>query len=199
MSKLLKVLLGILTVIIIVGIVISLYLPGIYHNFVAKDASVKTAWSQVAKQYQRRVDLVQNLVDTVKGYPIHETEDLEAVIKARAEATQTQVNINDSDSFTKFKVSQGTFSDTLSRIMMVVAQYPDLRANKNLLEFQVKIEDTENRISVARKTYNETAKDYNTFIRQFPNNLFAGMFGFKEAGVFGNQEGSDIAPVVDVN
>ena len=173
------------------------YFTSAYNTFVAKDEGVKTAWSQVENQYQRRSDLIPNLVNTVKGYSEHEAETLEAVINARAKATQTQVNVNDANAFAKFQASQDSLSAALGKLMVVVEKYPDLKADQSFLELQAQLEGTENRISVERRTYNETAKDYNIEIRQFPRNFIANMFNFDIANLFEAAEGSDIAPVID--
>lgn len=194
MTKSSKISLGIIVVFIAW---VFLYFTSTYNNFVAKDEGVKTAWSQVENQYQRRMDLIPNLVNTVRGYSEHEAETLEAVINARAKATQTQVNVNDSNAFAQFQASQDSLSSALGKLMVVVEKYPDLKADKSFLELQAQLEGTENRISVERKTYNETAKDYNIEIRQFPKNFIANMFNFEKASLFESTEGSNVAPVVD--
>ena len=173
------------------------YTSTTYNGLVVKDEAVKTSWSQVENQYQRRADLIPNLVSTVRGYSIHEAETLEAVIEARAKATQTQVNVQDASSFSQFQVSQDSLSSALSRLMVVVEQYPELKADKSFLELQAQLEGTENRISVERKTYNETSKDYNIMTRQFPKNFVASLFGFERASLFETSNGSDQVPVVD--
>jgi len=197
MSKGLKIAIGIIVVLAVVAIGIFMFVSGIYNGLVIKDESVKTAWSQVENQYQRRADLIPNLVSTVKGYSIHESETLTAVVEARAKATQTQINLKDENSFAQFQASQDNLSSALSKLMVVVEQYPDLKANQNFLELQAQLEGTENRISVERKNYNDTVKDYNIAIRTFPENVVAGMFGFNPANLFANKEGADVAPVVD--
>jgi len=186
-----------LGIIILLVVWVGFYVMGIYNTLVTKDEGVKTAWSQVENQYQRRTDLIPNLVNTVKGYSEHEAETLEAVIQARADATKTQVNVNDAESFAKFQASQDSLSSALSRLMVVVEQYPDLKADKSFLELQAQLEGMENRISVERKSYNETVRGYNIMTRQFPKNFIANMFGFDLANLFEATEGSDIAPVVD--
>lgn len=192
MSKMLKILLGL-------GVLVFLfasYFIGKYNTMVTKDETVQTAWSQVENVYQRRADLIPNLVNTVKGFASHEKETLDAVVSARASATQTKVDIKDADSFAQFQASQGELSSALSRLMVVVEAYPDLKANQNFLELQSQLEGTENRISTERKKYNDTVKPYNIYIRSFPNNLMAGMFGFEKAELFEAKEGADIAPEV---
>lgn len=197
MSTTMKTLGAILALLVILAVGVFFYITGVYNNLVIKDEGVKTAWSQVENQYQRRTDLIPNLVSTVKGYSIHEAETLEAVVEARAKATQTQVNVNDANSFSQFQVSQDSLSSALSRLMVVVEQYPDLKADQSFLELQAQLEGTENRISVERKNYNETVMEYNIAIRQFPKNMIAGMFGFEKANLFETQEGSDEVPIVD--
>lgn len=193
MSKTLKTLLGVGVVVFLLGS----YFVGKYNTMVSMDETVQTAWSQVENQYQRRLDLIPNLVNTVKGYASHEQETLEGVIKARAEATKTNIDIKDANSFAEFQKTQDGLSSALSRLMVVVEQYPDLKANQNFLELQAQLEGTENRISVERKNYNDTVKIYNIYVRSFPNNFIAGMFGFEKANLFESKEGADIAPVVD--
>ena len=193
MSKFLKSGFGLL---VVLGLIV-LWGVGVYNTLVTKDEGVKTAWSQVENQYQRRTDLIPNLVNTVKGYSEHEASTLEAVINARAKATQTQVNINDASSFSQFQASQDSLSSALGKLMVVVEKYPDLKADKSFLELQAQLEGTENRISVERKKYNETAKDYNITTRKVPKNFIAKLFGFKQASLFKSSEGSDKAPVVD--
>ena len=140
---------------------------------VTQDEGVKTAWSQVENQYQRRMDLIPNLVNTVKGYAAHEKETLEGVVNARAEATKTTIDPSNltEESLKKFQSAQGELGNALSRLMLVLERYPDLKANQNFMELQAQLEGTENRISVERKRFNEVAQSYNTYIRQFPNNI----------------------------
>ena len=166
---------------------------------VTQDESVKTAWSQVENQYQRRLDLIPNLVNTVKGYASHERETLEGVINARANATKTTIdpsNLNE-ETMKQFQAAQGELSNALSRLMVVVERYPDLKANQNFLELQAQLEGTENRISVERKRFNETAQSYNTNIRSFPTNILAGMFGFQPKAYFAAESGAEKAPTVE--
>lgn len=166
---------------------------------VAQDENVKTAWSQVENQYQRRMDLIPNLVNTVKGYAAHEKETLEGVVSARAQATQTTIdpsNLNE-ESMKKFQAAQGELSSALSRLMVVLERYPDLKANQNFSELQAQLEGTENRISVERKRFNEVAQTYNTYIRSFPSNILAGMFGFQSKAYFTAETGAEKAPKVE--
>lgn len=170
-----------------------------YNTMVTQDEGVKTAWSQVENQYQRRMDLIPNLVNTVKGYAAHEKETLEGVVSARAEATKTTIdpsNLNE-ESMKKFQAAQGELSSALSRLMVVLERYPDLKANQNFSELQAQLEGTENRISVERKRFNETAQTYNTYIRSFPTNILAGMFGFQPKAYFSAESGAEKAPKVE--
>ena len=197
MSKSWKIIVIVLGVVVLLGILILTYVMDAYNDLVKRDEGVQTAWSQVENQYQRRMDLIPNLVNTVKGYSEFEAATLEAVISARARATQTQVNIEDVNSFAQFQDSQNALSSALSRLMVVVEQYPELKANQNFLELQAQLEGTENRISVERKNYNETVREYNIRIRQFPKNMIAGMFGFEKANLFESAEEAVIPPVVE--
>ncbi|GAB6395660.1 MAG: LemA family protein [Bacteroidales bacterium] len=183
---------------LIVIIVLIACFKGIYNNMVARDEGVKTAWSQVENQYQRRLDLIPNLVNTVKGYASHERETLEAVINARAKATQI-INPEDlnEESLKRFQSTQGELGSALSRLMVVMERYPDLKANENFKELQAQLEGTENRISVERKRFNEASQAYNTYIRRFPNNIFAGMFGFFPKAYFAAEAGAETAPTVE--
>lgn len=175
------------------------WVKGAYNTMVTQDEGVKTAWSQVENQYQRRMDLIPNLVNTVKGYAAHEKETLEGVVSARAEATKTTIdpsNLNE-ESMKKFQAAQGELSSALSRLMVVLERYPDLKANQNFSELQAQLEGTENRISVERKRFNETAQTYNTYIRSFPTNILAGMFGFQPKAYFSAESGAEKAPKVE--
>lgn len=175
------------------------WVKGTYNTMVTQDEGVKTAWSQVENQYQRRMDLIPNLVNTVKGYATHEKETLEGVVSARAKATKTTIdpsNLNE-ESMKKFQAAQGELSSALSRLMLVIERYPDLKANQNFSELQAQLEGTENRISVERKRFNETAQSYNTYIRSFPTNVLAGMFGFQPKAYFSAESGAEKAPKVE--
>ena len=175
------------------------WVKGTYNTMVTQDEGVKTAWSQVENQYQRRMDLIPNLVNTVKGYATHEKETLEGVVSARAEATKTTIdpsNLNE-ESMKRFQAAQGELSSALSRLMLVIERYPDLKANQNFSELQAQLEGTENRISVERKRFNETAQSYNTYIRSFPTNVLAGMFGFQPKAYFSAESGAEKAPKVE--
>lgn len=186
-------------IIIAVVAVLFFWVKGVYNNMVTQDEGVKTAWSQVENQYQRRMDLIPNLVNTVKGYASHEKETLQGVVSARAEATKTTIdpsNLNE-ESLKKFQAAQGELSSALSRLMLVMERYPDLKANQNFMELQAQLEGTENRISVERKRFNDVAKTYNTYIRQFPNNILSGMFGFDAKAYFSAESGAEKAPKVE--
>lgn len=170
-----------------------------YNSMVEKQEAVSEKWSQVQNVYQRRADLIPNLVATVKGYAKHESQTLENVIAARARATQVTL---DPDKLTpeniqKFQQAQDGLSTALGKLMMITENYPDLKANQNFLELQAQLEGTENRIAVERRNFNEAVKDYNTYIRKFPNNLTAGMFGFEKKAYFEAQAGADKAPKIE--
>lgn len=188
-----------LWIIIAVVLVLFFWVRGVYNSLVTQDESVKTAWSQVENQYQRRLDLIPNLVNTVKGYASHERATLEGVINARANATKTTIdptNLNE-ETMKQFQAAQGELSSALSRLMVVVERYPDLKANQNFMELQAQLEGTENRISVERKRFNEVAQNYNTNIRSFPTNILAGMFGFHPKAYFAAESGAEKAPTVE--
>ena len=179
--------------------VTGFWMKGVYNTMVTQDEQVKTAWGQVENQYQRRADLIPNLVNTVKGYAAHERDTLEAVIQARARATQTTVNADNLDqaSLQQFQAAQGQLSSALSRLMVVIERYPDLKANESFNTLQAQLEGTENRIAVERMRFNQTAQGYNTYIRSFPATILAGMFGFQTRPYFAADPGSEKAPTVD--
>lgn len=186
-------------IIIAIVAVLFFWVKGAYNEMVTLDEGVNTAWSQVENQYQRRMDLIPNLVNTVKGYAAHEKETLEGVVNARAEATKTTIdpsNLNE-ETLKRFQAAQGELSSALSRLMVVVERYPELKANQNFSELQAQLEGTENRISVERKRFNEIAQGYNTYIRKFPNNILSGMFGFQAKAYFSAESGAEKAPVVE--
>ncbi|MBF1067766.1 MAG: LemA family protein [Porphyromonadaceae bacterium] len=184
-----------------VGILVILALWAVmkYNALVPMDQQVKSSWSQVENQYQRRSDLIPNLVNVVKGYASHEKETLEGVITARSKATSTTIDANNLDeaALQRFQQSQDALSSALSRLMVVVEKYPDLKANEQFQNLAVQLEGTENRIATARRDFNETAKTYNTARQTFPTVLIAGLLGFKERPYFTAQAGSEIAPTVD--
>jgi LemA protein len=169
---------------------------GNYNKLVKREEAVKSVWAQVENQYQRRADLIPNLVEAVKGYAAHEQETLTEVIEARAKATQLNVdagNLN-AENLQQFNQVQAELSQSLSRLMVVIEKYPDLKANENFIMLQGQLEGTENRIAVERKRFNESANSYNTYRRIFPKNLVAAVFGFKEIKYFEAEKGADVAP-----
>ncbi|MDF9830816.1 LemA family protein [Parabacteroides sp. PF5-6] len=184
---------------IILVVVVFVWVKGVYNAMVTQDEQVKTAWSQVENQYQRRLDLIPNLVNTVKGYATHEQSTLQGVIEARSKASQTNINPENltPEALQQFQSTQSELSSALSRLMVVVERYPDLKANQNFLELQAQLEGTENRIAVERQRFNETAQGYNTYIRRFPNNIFSGMFGFFPKAYFTAESGAERAPKVE--
>lgn len=188
------ILIGIVALIILI---IGWLMSG-YNDMVELDENVNREWSQVENQYQRRLDLIPNLVNVVKGYASHEKETLEGVIEARAKATQTTIDPSNmtEEQLANFQKSQDGLSGALNRLMVVVEKYPDLKANENFLQLQAQLEGTENRITVARKSYNDAATIYNKLVRRFPNNMLAGIFGFSVRPQFKAQEGAESAPTV---
>jgi len=190
---------------IIWGVVFFLlFLTGVsgctsYNKMVSLDEDSITAWSQVENVYQRRADLIPNLVNTVKGYAAHEKETLTAVIEARAKATSTTIDPSNMtmEQIQQFQANQDNLTSALSKLMVVIERYPDLKANQNFLSLQAELAGTENRIAVERKNFNEVTNKYNKKIRRFPSNLWAGLFGFERRNTFEAKEGSDVAPVVE--
>lgn len=189
----------------IVGIVVGLLALivgwtgcGKYNTIVTKQEATKKAWAQVENVYQRRMDLIPNLVNTVKGAADFEKTTLTQVVEARAKATQMTVDASklSPDQIKAFQSSQGELSQALGRLMVVAEQYPQLRATEAFRDLQVQLEGTENRITVERKKFNDIVGDYNTYIKRFPNNIFAGMMGAEEKGYFEMAEGADVAPEV---
>lgn len=188
------ILIGIVALIILIGG----WLMSGYNDMVKLDENVNREWSQVENQYQRRLDLIPNLVNVVKGYASHEKETLEGVIEARAKATQTTIDPSNmtEEQLANFQKAQDGLSGALNRLMVVVEKYPELKANENFLQLQAQLEGTENRITVARKSYNDAATIYNKLVRRFPNNMLAGIFGFSVRPQFKAQEGAESAPAV---
>jgi LemA protein len=172
---------------------------GIYNKLVSKEEQVNNAWANVQNVYQRRADLVPNLVATVKGVANFEQQTLTGVIEARAKATSVNINPKNLDaaSLQKFQAAQDGLSSALSRLMVVVERYPELKATQNFSELQAQLESTENRITVERRNFNEAAQSYNISLRKFPSNMFAGMFGFQKKAYFEAQAGAEKAPTVD--
>ncbi len=170
-----------------------------YNDMVEKDEAVSTAWSNVEAQYQRRADLIPNLVNTVKGYAQHESSTLEAVVEARSKATQITIDPTNltAEKLAQYQQAQGAVSSALGKLLAVAESYPQLHANENFSELQAQLEGTENRITEARKRYNEAVQNYNVLIRSFPNNLFAGMFGFNRKEKFEAEAGASAAPKVE--
>lgn len=187
-----------ITVVALVAI-ITLWAMSAYNKLVVADESVTTEWANVESQYQRRADLIPNLVSTVKGYAAHEQETLEAVVSARAKATKMTVDAKDltPEKLQEFQAAQGEVGAALGRLLMITENYPDLKANQNFMALQEQLEGTENRIQVARQKFNLTAKTYNTSIRRFPTNILAGMFGFESKAYFEAEAGADKAPKVE--
>ena len=190
-----------LPLIVIVVIVIGIFRWGVGLNntMVEKQETAKTQWANVESAYQRRSDLIPNLVNTVKGYADFEKETLESVIQARANATKTTIDPSNitPEQMAAFQESQNSLSGALSRLMVVVERYPDLKANQNFLELQSQLEGTENRINVERNRFNEQAKDYNIFIKKFPASVVAGFLNFDPMALFQAAPGSEQAPTVD--
>lgn len=190
-----------LWIIIVVAIIVvaGLWVKGAYNRMITQEEAVSTAWSQVENAYQRRADLIPNLVSTVKGYAAHESQTLEDVINARSRAIRTVIDPSelDAEELAKYQSAQGELSSALGRLLMISENYPDLKANQNFLQLQAQLEGTENRISVERKKFNEASKAYNTTIRKFPTNIIAGMFDFEKTAYFKAEEGSERAPEVN--
>lgn len=197
MSKIVK------NILIIVGILIVLgaMLVTPYNTMVKMDEGCSKAWADVENAYQRRMDLINNLVKTVQGAADYEKGTLEAVINARAKATSVNVDPKNltEESIAKFQAAQDQLSSALSRLLVVVEKYPDLKANENFLELQTQLEGTENRIAVERGKFNETVNEYNSYIRSFPKNIIASIFNFEKKGYFKAAEGADKAPEVEFN
>lgn len=188
-----KILLGLLAVAIFFGV----WIMGGYNGLVAKDETVKQAWSEVQNQYQRRMDLIPNLVNTVKGSASFEQDTLTAVINARASATKMDVNLKDAQEMAEFQNQQTGISQALGRLIMVTENYPTLQASAAFKDLMVQLEGTENRITVARNRYTEEVKVFNTLVRTFPTNITAMILGFEKYENFSAEAGADKAPVVD--
>ena len=186
--------------IIVIALVAIVAIWGVtsYNGLVKMDEGVNTAWSNVENQYQRRADLIPNLVNTVKGYAAHEKETLEAVMSARSKATQMTINADNltPEKLQEYQKAQGEIGAALGRLLSITEAYPDLKANENFRELQAQLEGTENRITVERRNFNEVAREYNTSIRTFPKTIIAGMFGFDKRPYFEAEEGANKAPEV---
>ena len=191
----------IVKIVIIVAIVLAIYLwfKSGYNAMVMKQESVQASWAQVENVYQRRADLIPNLVATVKGYAEHEQGTLTAVIEARAKATGVTIDPSNitPEQLAQFQEAQDQLSGALSRLLVSIERYPELKANENFMALQSQLEGTENRITVERQKFNETAMDYNQYIRKFPRNIIANMFDFEKVGYFKAQAGSEVAPKVE--
>lgn len=191
-NKSLWIILGIVAVVLIWGVTT-------YNGLVSKDEKVASAWANVETVYQRRADLIPNLVNTVKGYAAHESKTLADVTEARAKSTAISIDPSTATpaEMEAWMKAQGEVSSALGRLIAISENYPELKANQNFLELQKQLEGTENRISTERRKYNEEVRGYNAKIRRFPTNLIAGMFGFEKRVMFEAQEGAEVAPVVE--
>ena len=178
--------------------VVAIFFYATYNGFVNREEGLKSAWSNVETQYQRRADLIPNLVNTVKGYAAHETQTLNEVTEARARATSINLSADDltPERLAQFQRAQAEVRSALGRLIAVSESYPDLKANQNFLELQAQLEGTENRIAVARKDFNAAAQQYNVSVRRFPATLVARMFGFGQKPYFESAEGAAAAPQV---
>ena len=191
---------SLIAIVILILLVLWAVVAGISFNnkAVQQEEGVRQAWSQVENQYQRRADLIPNLVNTVKGYATHERETQEGVVEARAKATQMTVDPTKMtpEDLAAYQQAQGELSQALGRLLAVSERYPDLKANENFKALQIQLEGTENRISTERKRFNEVTQEYNTFVRKFPNNIFGSILGFKAKPYFESVAGADRAPEV---
>ena len=183
---------------IAVAVVAAIFLYATYNGLVNKEEGVNTAWAHVETQYQRRADLIPNLVNTVKGYAAHERQTLDEVTEARAKATSINLSVDEltPENMAAFQQAQADVRSALGRLVAVAEQYPDLKANRHFLELQAQLEGTENRIAVARKDFNEAAQRYNVAVRRFPAVLVAKLFGFRQKPYFEAAEGAAAAPQV---
>lgn len=182
---------------VVIGLVAIWGISG-YNSLVSSDEEAQTKWADVETQYQRRADLIPNLVNTVKGYAAHESETLQAVVEARAKATSVSIDPSNmsAEQIANFQKAQDGVSSALSKLLVTVEKYPDLKANENFKELQAQLEGTENRISVARRDYNDASRQYNTSLRSFPKNILASLFGFEKRAYFEAQIGTEQAPSV---
>ncbi|MGA7159528.1 MAG: LemA family protein [Bacteroidota bacterium] len=198
-SKGLVIALSVIGGILLVAVLAIMWGVGVYNNLVAMNESVNGAWSQVQNQYQRRFDLIPNLVETVKGYASHEKETLENVVEARAKVGQMVISpevLKNPQAFQMFEKAQGELTSALSRLMVVTENYPNLKANENFLQLQAQLEGTENRIAVERRHFNEVVQTYNTAIRTIPTSMVAGFGGFGPKAYFQAEAGAEAAPKV---
>jgi len=189
----------IIGVIVILALIIYGNIKNKYNRMVQMEQTVESQWSNVENVYQRRADLIPNLVNTVKGYAEHEQETFQKVIEARSKATSTNINAENlsPEKLKQFQQTQSALSSALSRLMVVVERYPNLKANENFKQLQAQLEGTENRISVERRKFNEAARSYNTYINQFPQKIYAGLFDFEDKAYFEAEEGAEKAPEVE--
>ena len=187
-------------IIVIIALIAILFLWGMggYNGLVNSQENVKSQWGNVENQYQRRADLIPNLVETVKGYATHEKSTFEEVIAARAKATQITVDPTNltPEKLQEFQAAQGELSSALGRLLLLREAYPELKANQNFIELQAQLEGTENRITVAREQFNQEVQNYNTMVRKFPKNIIAGLFGFERKPTFEAEKGAEKAPEV---
>ncbi|MBS3806260.1 MAG: LemA family protein [Bacteroidales bacterium] len=186
-------------VIVIIALILYGSVKNTYNKMVQMEQNVEAQWSNVENVYQRRADLIPNLVNTVKGYADFEQETLQRVIEARSKATSTNINAENlsPEKLQQFQQNQSALSSALSRLMVVVERYPQLKANENFKQLQAQLEGTENRISVERRRFNEAARSYNTYVNQFPQKLYANLFDFDEKAYFEADEGAEEAPNVE--
>ena len=187
-----------LIITIVVIVLVALWGISSYNGLVGMDENVSNKWANVETQYQRRSDLIPNLVNTVKGYAKHESQTLEAVMAARSQATQVKIDPSNCtpQQLAAYQKAQGDVTTALGKLLAITENYPDLKANQNFLELQSQLEGTENRINVARKDFNDSAKKYNTSLRRFPRNIIASMFGFEKRNYFEAEAGAEKAPKV---
>ena len=188
-----------LIITIVVIVLVALWGISSYNGLVSMDENVSNKWANVETQYQRRSDLIPNLVNTVKGYAKHESQTLEAVMAARSQATQVKIDPSNCtpQQLAAYQKAQGDVTTALGKLLAITENYPDLKANQNFLELQSQLEGTENRINVARKDFNDSAKEYNTSLRRFPRNIIASMFGFEKRNYFEAEAGAEKAPKVE--
>lgn len=188
---------GLIITIVVIALV-AIWGISSYNGLVSMDENVSNSWANVETQYQRRSDLIPNLVNTVKGYAKHESQTLEAVMAARSQATQVKIDPSNCtpQQLAAYQKAQGDVTTALGKLLAITENYPDLKANQNFLELQSQLEGTENRINVARKDFNDTAKKYNTLLRRFPRNIVASMFGFEKRNYFEAEAGAEKAPKV---
>lgn len=189
---------GLIITIVVIALV-AIWGISSYNGLVSMDENVSNSWANVETHYQRRSDLIPNLVNTVKGYAKHESETLESVMQARSQATQVKIDPSNCtpQQLAAYQKAQGDVTTALGKLLAITENYPDLKANQNFLELQSQLEGTENRINVARKDFNDTAKKYNTSLRRFPRNIIASMFGFEKRNYFEAEAGAEKAPKVE--